>query len=126
MRPSVDKDDPDLGIRVQLVRDRCTLLVDTSGPSLHKRGWRRYQGRAPLAETFAAALLMLSGWDRRAPLVDPFCGSGTILVEAALYAAGRAPGAFRDSFAFERLPGHDAPRYAALREELCAPRPLPW
>jgi 23S rRNA G2445 N2-methylase RlmL len=125
MRPSVDKDDPDLGIRVQLVKDRCTLLVDTSGPSLHKRGWRRYQGRAPLAETFAAALPMLSGWDRRAPLVDPFCGSGTILVEAALYAAGRAPGAFRDSFAFERLPGHDAPRYAALREELCAPRPLP-
>jgi len=124
-RPSVDKDDPDLGVRVQLVKDRCTLLVDTSGPSLHKRGWRRRQGRAPLAETFAAAMLIQSGWDLRAPLVDPFCGTGTILVEATLLASGTAPGAFRDAFAFERLPGFDARRYAALRDELCAPKPRP-
>lgn len=125
VRPSVDKDAPELGIRVHLVKDRCALLVDTSGPSLHKRGWRRYQGRAPLSETLAAAMLLLSGWDRRAPLIDPFCGSGTIPIEAALLAAGRAPGEHRAGFAHERWPDHDARSYAALRAELCAPRPVP-
>ncbi len=101
-RPSVDKDAPDLGVHVHLFRDRCSLLVDTSGESLHKRGWRRYQGRAPLAETLAAALVLDSGWDQRSPLVDPMCGSGTILVEAAWLALGIAPGSLRERFAFER------------------------
>jgi 23S rRNA G2445 N2-methylase RlmL len=87
-RPAVDKESPDLGISVHLFRDRCTVMVDTSGESLHKRGWRRFQGRAPLAETLAAAIVMLSGWDRRSPLLDPFCGSGTILIEGALLAGG--------------------------------------
>jgi putative N6-adenine-specific DNA methylase len=124
-RPSVDKESPDLALRVHLVRDRCALLLDTTGSSLHKRGWRRFQGPAPLAETLAAGLLFLSGWDRRSPLLDPFCGSGTILVEAALLAAGRPPGAFRGAFAFERWPGHDAGPFASLRAELSLPRPLP-
>jgi len=101
-RPSVDKEAPDLGVHVHLFRDRCSLLVDTSGESLHKRGWRRYQGRAPLAETLAAAVVLDSGWDRRSPLVDPMCGSGTILVEAAWLALGIAPGSLRERFAFER------------------------
>ncbi|MEM7310048.1 MAG: THUMP domain-containing protein [Planctomycetota bacterium] len=124
-RPSVDKDDPELGVRVHLVRDRCTLLLDTTGPSLHKRGWRRYQGRAPLAETLAASILVLSGWDRRSPLIDPFCGSGTFLVEAASLAAGRAPGALRERFAFERWPRHDAKRFAREQADARAERPLP-
>jgi 23S rRNA (guanine2445-N2)-methyltransferase len=115
-RPSVDKEDPDLGVHVHLVRDRCTVLVDTSGESLHKRGWRRFQGRAPLAETLAAAVVLLSRWDRRAPLLDPFCGSGTLLVEAALLAGNLAPGSFRKRFGFERWPGHDAAGWARLRE----------
>jgi len=114
-RPSVDKDDPDLRVQVHLVRDRCRVLVDTSGESLHKRGWRRFQGRAPLSETLAAGLVLLSGWDRRAPLLDPFCGSGTILVEAALIASDTAPGLFRERFGFERLPGHDAAPWQRLR-----------
>jgi len=101
-RPSVDKDAPDLGVHVHLFRDRCSLLVDTSGESLHKRGWRRYQGRAPLAETLAAAVVLDSGWDQRSPLVDPMCGSGTILVEAAWLALGIAPGSLRKQFALER------------------------
>jgi len=101
-RPSVDKDAPDLGVHVHLFRDRCSLLVDTSGESLHKRGWRHYQGRAPLAETLAAAVVLDSGWDKRSPLVDPMCGSGTILVEAAWLAMGIAPGSLRERFAFER------------------------
>jgi len=117
-RPTVDRESPDLRLNVHLHRDRATLSIDTSGDSLHRRGWRRAQGRAPLAETLAAALIQLSGWDRRAPLLDPFVGSGTILVEAGLLASGTAPGLFRPSFGFERLPGHDARAFAALRETL--------
>lgn len=117
VRPSVDKEDPDLGIHVHLYRDRCTLLVDTSGGSLHKRGWRRFQGRAPLAETLAAAAILDSDWDRRAPLLDPFCGSGTILVEAAWIASGTPPGMLRERFGFERWKGHDAPRWQKMRAD---------
>jgi putative N6-adenine-specific DNA methylase len=114
-RPEVDKDQPDLRVHAHLFRDRCTLSVDTSGESLHRRGWRRFQGPAPLAETLAAGLLSLSGWDRRSPLIDPFCGSATLLVEAALLAAGRAPGLSRASFAFEAFPDHEAARWRDLR-----------
>ncbi len=116
-RPSVAREDPDLRVFVHLVRDRCRVLVDTSGESLHKRGWRRSQGRAPLSETLAAGIVLLSGWDRRAPLLDPFCGSGTILVEAALIASDTAPGLFRERFGFERLPGHDAARLERMRAQ---------
>lgn len=120
VRPSVDRDDPDLRVHLHLFRDRATLALDTSGEPLHKRGWRRHQGRAPLAENLAAALLHLSGWDRRAPLVDPFAGSGTILIEAARWAAGIAPGGAR-SFGFERWLDHDAAAYAAWRARELAP-----
>jgi 23S rRNA (guanine2445-N2)-methyltransferase / 23S rRNA (guanine2069-N7)-methyltransferase len=106
-RPDVDKDDPDVRLVAHLFRDRCTLLLDTSGESLHRRGWRRHQGRAPLAETLAAALVLRSGWDRRAPVVDPFCGSGTLLVEAALLADDAAPGLARERFGLDAVPGYD-------------------
>jgi putative N6-adenine-specific DNA methylase len=115
-RPDVSKDDPDLPVHVHLFRDRCTLSVDTSGDSLHLRGWRRFQGRAPLAETLAAGLVLASEWDRRAPLLDPFCGSGTIPIEAALLACDVAPGLARRGFAFERWPGHDAAAWQHERE----------
>jgi putative N6-adenine-specific DNA methylase len=114
-RPSVDLEDPELSIRVHLFRDRCTLSVDTSGESLHKRGWRRFQGRAPLAETLAAGIVLLSGWDRRSPLLDPFCGSGTVLIEAAWIAGGVPPGHLRKRYGFERWIGHDAARWRAPR-----------
>lgn len=107
VRPSVDRETADLGIYAHLSRDRCTLSIDTSGRSLHRRGWRREQGRAPLAETLAAALVLHSGWDGRAPLLDPFCGSGTIPIEAALIATNTAPGLFRKQFGFERWRDHD-------------------
>lgn len=119
-RPDVEREDPDLFVHAHLVGERCTLLADTSGASLHKRGWRVAQGRAPLAETLAAGMLLYSGWDKRSPLVDPFCGSGTILVEAALLAANVAPGLFRAQFGFERWLGHDATSYAALRDAVRA------
>ncbi|MDP6989047.1 MAG: THUMP domain-containing protein, partial [Planctomycetota bacterium] len=124
-RPSVDLEDPDLRIHVHLFRDRCTLSLDTSGASLHRRGWRRTQGPAPLSEVLAAAVLALSGWNRRAPLLDPFCGSGTLLCEAAALAAGRAPGITRERFAFEALPGFDPTAWAALREEARAAQAPP-
>src|SRR5690606_14154572 len=116
-RPSVDKESPDLPVHVHISRDRCTVSIDTSGESLHKRGWRRFQGTAPLAETLAAGMVLLSKWDRRAPLVDPFAGSGTILIEAALIARNVAPGRSRPAFAFERLPGQDARAGERLKDE---------
>jgi 23S rRNA G2445 N2-methylase RlmL len=124
-RPSVDRERPDLRLNVHLYRDRATVSIDTSGDSLHKRGWRRSQGRAPLAETLAAGIVLLSGWDRRAPLLDPFAGSATILIEAGMMAAGIAPGLFREQFGFERLPGHDAAAYARLKAELERRRSVP-
>ncbi len=126
VRPSVDREDPDLAIHVHLWRNRCTVSIDTSGDSLHKRGWRRFQGRAPLAETLAAAMVLESEWDRRSPLVDPFCGSGTVLIEAALIAANAPAGMFRDEFAFERLPDHDDDAWEEMRDEaIAAVRPPP-
>ena len=106
VRPSVERENADLRVHVHIWRDRATLSVDTSGESLHRRGWRRVQGRAPLPETMAAAMVLASGWDRRAPLIDPFCGSGTILVEAHRLAAGAAPCADRKRFGFETWPIH--------------------
>ena len=116
-RPSVDKVDFDLRVHVHLARDRATLSVDTSGHSLHRRGWRVHQGRAPLSETSAAGIVLHSGWDRRAPLLDPFCGSGTILIEAAWLASGRAPGSMRKQFGFERWIEHDARLLESERAE---------
>ncbi len=113
-----------------LVRGRgdvFTVSLDTSGARLHQRGWRRDGGEAPLRETLAAALLALAGHADDEPLCDPLCGSGTIVVEAALRAIGRAPGVDR-TFAFERFADHDARAWAALRDEARArerPRALP-
>lgn len=115
-RPSVDKQDFDLRVHLHLARNRATLSVDTSGHSLHRRGWRVHQGRAPLSETSAAGVVLHSGWDRRAPLLDPFCGSGTILIEAALIASNIAAGSFREEFGFERWLDHDPRVVAAERE----------
>jgi len=88
---------------VRIVHDRVMVSVDSSGAPLHQRGWRLDQGPAPLRETLAAAAILCSGWDAAAPLVDPLCGSGTIVIEAALLAAGRPPGGDR-RFAFQDWP----------------------
>lgn len=90
-------------IRVSLVRDEATILLDSSGAGLHKRGYRTLTAEAPLRETLAAGLVLLSYWQRDRILVDPFCGSGTIAIEAALIGLRRAPG-LRRSFASERWP----------------------
>jgi putative N6-adenine-specific DNA methylase len=87
-------------------RDVVTVSIDATGPALHKRGYRGPAAKAPMRETLAAALLLASGWDVRKPLVDPFCGSGTILVEAAMLARRMAPGR-RRSFQFMQWPSFD-------------------
>ncbi len=90
------------------------VSIDTSGAPLHRRGYRTTSGPAPLREDLARALVIASGWDRRAPLVDPMCGVGTIPIEAALLAGRRPPNAGR-AFAFERTPLLDPPSWAAVR-----------
>lgn len=106
-RPSVDRADPDLTLFVHLVRDVCTVYLDLSGESLHRRGYRTQAMEAPLKESLAAAILRLAGWDRQRPLVDPMCGSGTIAIEAALWARRIAPGLLRERFGLERWACHD-------------------
>ena len=101
---------------VRFLHDRCTISADASGALLHRRGYREAVAQAPLRETLAAALLLASGWDGRAPLVDPLCGSGTIAIEGALLARRVAPGR-RRSFAFERWPGFDPARWEAVLAE---------
>lgn len=112
---------------VRLFRDRCTVSADTSGALLHRRGYRQATAKAPLRETLAAALIAASGWDQASPLVDPFCGSGTIPIEGALMALGRAPGAAR-TFAAERWPGVSRTLGDRVRAELASQtgmRPTP-
>lgn len=110
-----DTEDVQLVI-VRLLRDQCTVSVDTSGALLHQRGYRLATAKAPLRETLAAALLAASGWDPAAPLVDPLCGSGTIAIEGALLARRIAPGLAR-RFAFMGWPGFDAARWERLVDE---------
>ncbi len=98
---------------VRLDRDHCTVSIDSSGDLLHRRGYREASGKAPLRETLAAAMLLASGWEAPAPLLDPFCGAGTIAIEAALLARRIAPGRAR-RFAFMGWSDFDASRFEAL------------
>lgn len=107
-RPSIDTRNPDVWFNLHIARDEATISLDTSGGSLHRRGYRKESLEAPMVETLAAALVRYSGWDGRVPLYDPFCGSGTLLCEAFM-AASRIPAAMlRGKFGFERLPDFDA------------------
>ncbi len=115
-RPSIDTVRPDARVHLFLSADTATLYLDTSGESLFKRGWRFDKGDAPLRENLAAGILALSGWDPAGALIDPFCGSGTILIEAAWIALGVPPGITRP-FGFERLRDHQPQRWADLKEE---------
>ncbi len=118
-RPSVDKKNPSLRFHLHIGEARHELALDFSGEALHRRGYRRAGGRAPLKENLAAAILYLAQWPSEArcgtPLLDPTCGSGTFLVEAALMATNAAPGLLRERFGFERWSGHDAAAFEAER-----------
>jgi len=119
-RADVDRADPDLPLRLRLHQDRATLLLDSSGEPLDRRGYRAVTAAAPVREQLAAACVLASGWDGRGPVVDPMCGSGTLLIEAAWFALGWAPGRLRPHWAFERLPGYDPEAFTAVLQE-----PLP-
>lgn len=106
-RPSVDTVSPDIRINLHISGDKCTLLLDSSGESLHKRGYRESANQAPLNEVLAAGIIMLSGWDRKSPFIDPMCGSGTIPIEAAMMAYNIPPGIYRKQFAFEKWADFD-------------------
>jgi putative N6-adenine-specific DNA methylase len=112
----LDETGPQFGVEISLLNDVATLTLDTSGDALHKRGYRTWVGEAPLRETLAAALVLLSYWNRERPFVDPFCGTGTIAIEAALIGRSIAPGLSR-SFAAERWPQFDRQIWDAAREE---------
>ena len=102
VRPSVKLEGADLYLNVHIAGDRVTLSLDSSGESLHKRGYRVANTQAPINEALAAGMLLLAGWNGQSDFYDPMCGSGTLLIEAALIARNIAPGVYRQGFAFEK------------------------
>jgi 23S rRNA (guanine2445-N2)-methyltransferase / 23S rRNA (guanine2069-N7)-methyltransferase len=120
-RPDVDTEEPDVRINLRLRRDRATLSIDLAGAPLHRRGWRETQGEAPLKENLAAAMLLRAGWPaiyaQGGALLDPMCGSGTLLIEGALMAADVAPGLRRDYYGFLGWKQHDIGLWRRLLEE---------
>ncbi len=116
-RPSISKDHADLRIHVRLHKDKAILGVDMVGGGLHQRGYRPESGKAPLRETLAAAIILRSGWDETKPLLDPMCGSGTLLIEAAMMAANMAPGVNRKKWGFESLEDFEPELWAEIKSE---------
>lgn len=118
MRPSVERRHPDVRLNLRLSRDRVAVSVDFSGGSLHQRGYRRQAGAAPLKENLAAAILLRADWpgmaSRGGALIDPMCGSATLLLEGAMMAADIAPGLHRTRFGFEKLAGHNESQWRAI------------
>ena len=116
-RPSVDIADPHLSIAVHIVRDEVSISFDSSAESLHRRGYRTEQTLAPINEVTAAGMIMLTGWDGKGAFVDPMCGSGTILIEAALYAKNIAPGLFKKRFGFMHWKNYDRKLWESIVAE---------
>jgi putative N6-adenine-specific DNA methylase len=116
-RSNVDTQKPDVRINVFIDRDLCTVSLDSSGNSLHRRGYRSAVGAAPLKESLAAALIQLSGWQPEQAFYDPLCGSGTLPLEASLKALNIAPGLFRDRFGFETWPDFDLSLWEQLLQK---------
>lgn len=115
-RPSVDPEDPALRIRLFIHGDHCSVSLDSSGDPLYKRGYRDRTNLAPLNEVLAAGMVLLTGWDRRSHFVDPMCGSGTLLIEAALIAGNIPPGVYRKGFAFQRWKDFDAALWQRIHD----------
>jgi len=118
-RPNIDTAAPDMRVYAFLTAERVSLYLDTSGEALFKRGYRKEQGEAPLRENLAAGILYLAGWQPGMPLLDPMCGSGTFLIEAAQMALNIAPGAER-WFAFEQIKNFDPAAWDAIYQEAVA------
>ncbi len=116
-RPSVDTRNPEIFVNVYIHEDNCTLSLDSSGESLHKRGYRINQGEAPLNEVLAAGMIFISGWNGDSDFVDPMCGSGTLPIEAAMIAQNIPPGKFRKDYAFTNWPDFDMVLFEKVRLE---------
>ena len=116
-RPNVDRENPDLRINVWLNGDTASISLDLSGAGLHLRGYRDRTGMAPIKETLAAAIVMRSGWQPGTPLLDPMCGSGTLLIEAAMLATDRAPGLHRGHWGFKGWAQHDEALWKEVKDD---------
>jgi len=124
-RPSVNSKNPDILINLHISNEYCTISLDSSGESLHKRGYRLDQNEAPMSEVLAAGLIRLSGWDRQSELIDPMCGSGTIAIEAAMLANGIYPGNVRKNFAFKNWRTYNPGIFKRMEEEVQPVSKLP-
>ena len=116
-KPSVRVTNPDLQIHVHISHKECMVSLDSSGESLHKRGYRHDQTEAPLNEVLAAGMLLKAGWKGQSNFIDPMCGSGTLLIEAALIALNIAPGIYRDKFDFEKWDDFDEELFQRISED---------
>ncbi len=116
-RPNVNTDNPDVSINIRLFKNEATVSLDSSGESLHKRGYRVATGPAPMNEVLAASLVLLSGWDGTTNFIDPMCGSGTIPIEAALFARNIPPGKFRDDYSFKKWNDFDPDLWKQVMDE---------
>lgn len=116
-RPNVNTDQPTLRINIHIGGDLCTVSLDSSGDSLHMRGYRQEAGEAPINEVLAAGMIMLSGWEKDCNFIDPMCGSGTILVEAASYACNYPPNLNRKQFGFHKWKDFDSELWSAVVQE---------
>lgn len=114
-RPNVDVQNPEIFIHAHINRNTCILSLDSSGESLHKRGYRAAQGKAPLSEVLAAGMILLSEWDGSTDFIDPMCGSGTLPIEAAMIAQNIPAGRFRKEFAFENWLGYNAKLFENIK-----------
>ena len=119
-RPFVSKENPQVYIDVHISQDKCTVSLDSSGESLHKRGYRIAADKAPLNEVLAAGMIRLSGWDRTGDFIDPMCGSGTIPIEAAMYAMQIPAGYYRKHFAFQNWRDYDPGLWEKVKQEAAA------
>jgi putative N6-adenine-specific DNA methylase len=125
-RPDVARIDADICFNLHISNNRATIYLDTSGGSLHRRGYRQESVEAPMQETLAAAIIHMSGWDGRTPLYDPMCGSGTLLCEALMHYCNIPSGYFRKNFGFTFLPEYDQRLWRSVKkEEGSSIRPLP-
>ena len=121
-RPSIRVTNPDIRFDIHISGRDVTLSLDSSGDPLFKRGWRVAQNDAPINEVLAAGIILLSGWDGKTDLIDPMCGSGTFLIEAALIGANIAPGVYRDHYAFQQWPDYDADLFDKIYNDDSAER----
>lgn len=113
-RPNISVSNPDIRLNIHIAEDRATLSLDSSGESLHRRGYRQESVEAPLNEVLAAGMILMTGWHGETDFIDPMCGSGTLPIEAALIAHNMSPGIFRKEFAFEKWEDYDADLFDSI------------